>query len=312
MTLKKTSLSRRAALVGGASLPLAATLAPTLASAGGHGETPARSDTHRRFTLGAFEVTVVLAGTRTVTDDPQGTFGMNVDSDTFAAASAEHFIPADRFQAFFNPTVVKTGSETILFDTGLGGEAIAGVLATAGFSSDDIDTVVLTHMHGDHIGGLMTEGAPTFANARYVAGEAEYAYWTGQENERVAGNVTPLAEKTEFVGDGHSVASGVTSMAAFGHTPGHMVYMLDSEGEQLLITADLANHHVWSLAYPDWEVRFDIEKDAAAAARRRVLGMLAADRIPFIGYHMPFPGVGFVDTRGDGFHFVPETYQLTV
>ena len=289
---------------------MAAGVAPTLASAGGHGDTPARSETHRRFNLGGFEVTVVLAGTRTVTDDPQGTFGMNVDKDTFTAVSEQNFIPADKTQFFFNPTVVNTGSDMILFDTGLNGEAITGVLATAGIAAEDIDTVVLTHMHGDHIGGLMTEGNPTFPNARYVAGAAEYEYWAAQENERVAGNVTPLAEKTEFVGDGFSVASGVTGMAAFGHTPGHMVYMIESEGKQLLLTADLANHYVWSLAYPDWEVRFDIDKEAAAVTRRRVLDMLATDRIPFIGYHMPFPGVGFVDTRDDGFRYVPETYQL--
>ena len=101
-------------------------------------------------------------------------------------------------------------------------------------------------------------------------------------------------------------------MMLIGMWMGHMVYMIESEGKSLLITADLANHHVWSLAYPDWEVRFDIDKEAAAAARRNILGMIAADRIPFVGYHMPFPGIGYVDTRNDGFHYVPETYQLSL
>ncbi|MEM9970254.1 MAG: MBL fold metallo-hydrolase, partial [Pseudomonadota bacterium] len=99
-------------------------------------------------------------------------------------------------------------------------------------------------------------------------------------------------------------------MAAFGHTPGHMTYMLDSGGKQVLLMADMANHYVWSLAYPDWEVRFDMDKEAAAATRRRVLGMVAADRIPIIGYHMPFPALGYVDTREDGFRYVPVSYQL--
>ena len=89
-----------------------------------------------------------------------------------------------------------------------------------------------------------------------------------------------------------------------------MAYRLESGGKQLLLMADMANHHVWSLAYPDWEVRFDMDKEAAAATRRRVLDMVATDRIPLIGYHMPFPGMGFVETRGDGFHYVPHSYQL--
>ena len=78
-----------------------------------------------------------------------------------------------------------------------------------------------------------------------------------------------------------------------------------------MIMADTANHYVWSLAYPDWEVRFDADKAAAAATRRRLLDMLATDRIPMTGYHMPFPGTGYVDTRADGrFHYVPTSYQF--
>jgi len=76
-----------------------------------------------------------------------------------------------------------------------------------------------------------------------------------------------------------------------------------------VLIADTANHYVWSLAYPDWEVRFDRDKAAAAATRRRVLDMLATDRVPFVGYHMPFPAVGFVETREDGFRYVPHSYQ---
>jgi len=89
-----------------------------------------------------------------------------------------------------------------------------------------------------------------------------------------------------------------------------MVYRLESAGSQLLLMADLANHYVWTMAYPDWEVRFDADKAAAAQSRRRVLGMAAAERMPVIGYHMPFPGMGYIDTRGDGFHYVPVSYQM--
>jgi glyoxylase-like metal-dependent hydrolase (beta-lactamase superfamily II) len=110
--------------------------------------------------------------------------------------------------------------------------------------------------------------------------------------------------------DGASGFAGHTAMAAFGHTPGHMVHMIESEGEALLIAADFANHYVWSLAYPDWEVKFDMDKPAAATTRRKILGMLAADKLPFVGYHMPWPGTGYVETDGDGFRYVPTSYQL--
>tara|TARA_R100000988_G_C3875621_1_gene105885 strand:- start:277 stop:552 length:276 start_codon:yes stop_codon:yes gene_type:complete len=89
-----------------------------------------------------------------------------------------------------------------------------------------------------------------------------------------------------------------------------MGYHIESDGARLVLFADLANHPVWSLAHPDWEVRFDMDKEAAAASRREVLDMIATDRIPAIGYHMPFPALGFVDRAGDGFAWVPESGQL--
>ncbi|MEL6517564.1 MAG: MBL fold metallo-hydrolase [Pseudomonadota bacterium] len=308
-----STFSRRAALTAGASLPFAAAFlsgaAPAQAAAPMLG---ASSQMFNRFTLGSFEVTALLAGTRTVTDDPQGIFGMNVDADTFQAVSEQNFIPSDKAQFYFTPTVVNTGSELVLFDTGLNGAGITGALAAAGYTPDQIDVVVITHMHGDHIGGLLTDGTATFPNARYFTGQVEFDAWASQGNERFEGNVRPLAEQFTFIGDGGTIASGITGMAAFGHTPGHMVYMIESDGAQLVLIADLANHFVWSLAYPDWEVRFDMDKAAAAASRRQVLDMLATDKIPMIGYHMPFPAMGFVDTRDDGFRYVPVTYQMIV
>ena len=97
---------------------------------------------------------------------------------------------------------------------------------------------------------------------------------------------------------------------AAGHTPGHMIFMLESDGQRMAIAADTANHYVFSLAHPDWEVLFDLDKATAAVTRRKVFGMLAADRVPFIGYHMPFPGLGYVEARGSGFHYVPVSYQM--
>ncbi|MEM6637546.1 MAG: MBL fold metallo-hydrolase [Pseudomonadota bacterium] len=300
-------ISRRAALAAGAAAPIAAALGgrPALAAADMLGAT---SQTFSRFTLGNFEVTTLLGGTRSV-ENPQSIFGMNVDAATFAQVSEENFIPSDKTQFFFTPTIVNTGSELILFDTGFAPAGIRGQVEAAGYSADQVDTVVITHMHGDHISGLIDESGPAFPGAKLITGALEDNHWSGTESEGYANKIRPLRDQFTFIDDGGSVASGVTAMGAFGHTPGHMTYMIESGGEQVLLCADLANHYVWSLGYPDWEVRFDMDKAAAAATRRRVLGMLAAERIPFIGYHMPFPALGYVAPRDDGFTYVPASYQ---
>ena len=302
-------ISRRSALLGAATLPFASAIgSTTLAGAPMLGATPPK---FMRVKLGGFEVTNMLVGSRTV-EEPQKIFGMNVDTDAFAAASSAAGLPTNAAQFFFHPPIVNTGSELILFDTGLNGEGTSAALTAAGYSADQVDIVVLTHMHGDHIGGLLTDDAPTFPNARYVTGRVEYDAWAAAEDERFNANVKPFAEKMSFIEDGGSVASGVTAMAAFGHTAGHMIYMLASEGQQMLLGADFANHYVWSLAHPDWEVRFDRDKTAAAATRVRILDMLSTDKIPFSGYHMPFPAFGYVDKHADGYSYVPHTYQLLI
>ena len=305
------ALTRRTLLASAAAAPLVplATQAP----AGGHAAAPTQKA--RTFTVGDFAVTTLLAGTGQ-RDEPQGTFGMNVSAEEFARVSEENFISADTYQGFFNPVVVQTGSETILFDTGLPGDGVPSALAEVGLRPADITHVVLTHMHPDHIGGMTGDAGEVYTNASYVTGRREYDFWTGQVAvnlifDMMAQKVTPFSEKMRFLDEGGEVRPGITAMGAFGHTPGHMVYMLDSGDAQLLITADMANHHVWSLANPDWEVRFDGDKGAAAGTRRRILTMLAEERIPMVGYHMPFPAAGYVETRGDGFHWVPVTYQMT-
>ncbi|WP_299967776.1 MBL fold metallo-hydrolase [uncultured Roseobacter sp.] len=306
--LSDVKLSRRTALAGAAALPLAAATAhSTRAAAPISG--PAMSPFHR-VKVGGFDVTTLLAGTRAV-EGPHNIFGLNVDADAFAEASAAANIPTDVSQFFFTPTVVNTGSELVLFDTGLSAQGTGAALVAAGYLPDQIDVVVITHMHGDHIGGMTDEdGNLAYPNARYVTGRVEFDAWAAQDNENFKAKIEPFAEQFSFIEDGGAVASGLTAMAAHGHTPGHTVYMVEDDGTQLVLGADFANHYVWSLAHPDWEVKFDMDKPAAAATRRRLLDMLAADKIAFVGYHMPWPGIGYVEKAGDGFAYVPHSYQL--
>jgi len=300
-------LSRRHVLLAGAAAPLVA-VAPreVRAKAGLMG---AATPLYSRFRHGDFDVTTLLAGTRPV-EDPQTIFGLNVSAEEFGSVSEAAFIPTTVAQFFFTPTVVNTGDALVLFDTGLDAAGITAALAGAGYTPDQVDIVVLTHMHGDHIGGLNSDAGETFPNARFVTGAVEHNHWMGAGNEGFDAKVRPLNDRMTFLDDGGAVVPGITAISAHGHTPGHMGYMIESGGKGLVLIADTANHPVWSLAHPDWEVKFDMDKAAAAAARRKVLGMIAADRLPFIGYHMPFPATGFIEAAGDGFRYVPSSYQL--
>ena len=300
------SLSRRAVLASAAALPLAAAAPATRAAAPMMGTGTPRFN---RVRLGGFEVTTLLAATSS-RPDPQSIFGLNASAEDFSAVSAAANLPVDAVQFFFTPTVVNTGTALILFDTGLSPEGITGALGAAGYTPDQVDHVVITHMHGDHIGGLMSGDTPTFPNADYTTTATEFDAWAAMDNQTFDTKMRPLAERTAMIGDGATIAPGITAMAAPGHTPGHTAYRIESAGKQLLLAADFANHYVWSLAHPDWEVKFDMDKAQAATTRKRLLAMLASERIPFVGYHMPWPGIGYVEETGAGYRYQPMSYQL--
>lgn len=288
-----------AGLLGGGAVPAQA----ALPLQGGH------LPLFQRFRLGSLEVTVLLAGSM-AGGNPFEIFGLNAAPEARAKAAADAFLPTDTTRSFMLPVLVNTGRELVLFDTGMTAEGITAALAAAGITPDLIDIVVLTHMHGDHIGGLSHESGVTFPNARYVTGEIEYTHWAAAGNETFDAKVRPLEDRMTRLADGAEVVPGITALLAAGHTPGHMIYHLESEGQRLILIADLTNHYAFSLPYPDWEVTYDADKAAAAASRKKVLGMIADERLPFIGYHMPFPGLGYVERNGEGFRYIPHSYQL--
>ena len=313
-----TEFTRRTTLAAfGAALAAPALIrtTPTLAKAKMLG---AARPTHFRFPLGDFEVTTIFDGSVTL-GGPHPIFGENVDAKEVAAFAEANNLPSDTMEIGFTVTLVNTGSELVLFDTGNDGtqRPSAGKLRArmeeAGYSPEDVDVVVLTHFHGDHIGGMMVDGKPAFPNARYVTSAKEYDHWVKADHALTKKNVVPFAEKMTFIKDGESVVSGIDAVSANGHTPGHTVFHVESSEKRVLITGDTANHFVASLERPDWHVRFDMDKEGAVAARKKVFGMLAADGIPFIGYHMPYPAVGYVQNNGSGgFRYSAASYQLFV
>ncbi len=320
-------LDRRALMTGAAVTGAALTVgAPGGAVAAAPKQGLSRPSIYR-FGLGDFEVTSILDGAIQL-DGPYPIFGQNVSREEVAALAVANFLPPDRMEIPFTVTVVNTGAQVILFDSGNGARRrpnagrLRELLTGAGIMPEQVDIVALTHFHGDHIGGLMEDGSPAFPNATYVIGDKEYNYWSDEDllsSESMKGraqlvhaNVVPFAPKTRFIKGGDAVAGGIEAVTSHGHTPGHTSYHLESQGRRLLILGDVSNHYVMSLQRPDWHVRFDMDKEMAVAARRQVLGMIAADRIPFIGYHMPPPAVGYLETKGVGFRFVPVGYQLNL
>lgn len=272
-----------------------------------------------RFQLGGFEVTNLLDGFNPGRAT-HPTFAGNLPAETVHAHARANGVAPDKYEHVYVNTLVNTGKERVLFDTGNGQGRdvnmgkLPELLVQAGTSPEQIDVVVLTHGHPDHINGLMTDGRPTFPNARYIFGEVEFEFWKKGENvreerkanrERFVQVAVPLADKATFVKKEGEVVSGIRAIPTFGHSPGHMSYHVESEGQRLLIWADVSNNSIFSVQRPDWYGSFDDDKDAAVATRKRVFDMVATENLPVVGYHMPFPALGFVERAGAGYRWLP-------
>jgi len=287
-----------------------------------------------RFKLGGFEVATVLDA-KAIRDGLHPHYGGNVSAEEVQSLARANNIDTQRFEHPNIPTLVNTGKQLILFDTGNGalpreyeqlskrlppGQAAAR-LAAVGYRPEDIDVIVITHGHPDHIGGLTEGGKPVFPNARYVFGSAEFDFWKRGENVREARKFNrelfmkicvPLADRSIFIKPGDEVVSGITAVDAAGHSPGLLAFHIESAGKRLMITADTFTQYVMAVQRPDWHFEMDDEKEKAVASRKRILDTLATDKLMFASFHMPFPGIGYVEKSSGGYRWVPHSYQLNL
>lgn len=293
-----------------------ATAAPSGAAAAA---TPATSEGFLRIRFGAKTIIGLADGHA---ERPVEAFVRNVSDDQVRQALGAAGLPTDKVRITFTAALLEADGQRILFDGGNGefgaptsGRLLAS-LAKAGVQPDQIDHVIVSHFHGDHINGLRTRaGELTFPKARIHVPAVEWAFWMDEDRQASApeamkgafGNVRrvfgPIGDKVHRFYSGSEVVAGVRSVAAFGHTPGHTIFTVEDGNQTWAYLADLTNIPALFARHPDWAVVFDMDPDAARRVRRQVFQQAADETWLVSGYHFPTPGIGQITRRGDGFEF---------
>ena len=318
-------MTRRRALMGAAAAALATagtlpTTAPSLGAAPPAGKQAPGVYRHK---LGDLEITQIADGS--VTFPLQDGFVTNTDKAAVNTALEAAFLPRDQITIIFNPMVVNTGSKLVLIDTGYGavGPKTAGQLVTnmgaAGIDPKAIDIVVISHLHPDHINGLVgADNALAFPNAEIKMPTKEVAYWMDDGNmsrapagrladyfknvRRVMGVVS--SKVTHYEWD-KEVAPGITAFPTVGHTPGHTSFVIASGSARLLVQSDVTNHPALFVRNPGWSAVFDLDGPQAIETRRKFYDMAVAEKSLIAGFHYPFPSLGHVEKDGTNYRLIP-------
>ena len=304
--------------------PVAGSAQTVVATTGQTSQAPG----YYRVHIGRLTVTVLTDGAASVPYDKllHGRSSQEIVR-TFASTGETPERPTS-----INAFLIDTGDRRILIDAGAG--ALFGAccgrlpetLAAAGYRPDQIDAVLLTHVHGDHSGGLLRNGERTFPNAELYLAKAELDYWMS-DAERARAKPSHQKMFTEgrtalapYIAAGRihnftgrtTLFPGITAVPAPGHTPGHSFYELESEGRRLLVIGDTIHAAEIQLQNPSVTVDYDVDPAAAAAQRKLVLAQLAQSHELAAGDHLSFPGLGHVVRAGSGFAFVPLPYDTVV
>lgn len=275
-----------------------------------------------RFNLGDFRITVLSDGGVTF---PPATFAANVpEAEANAWFEANHLPPS----LSVNVLLVEHGERKILLDTGSGDFVMSGdytgatgklrsTLDFLGVQPEAINDVILTHFHPDHIAGVSLDGEAVFSNAQYYFPQIDLDFITSDVQieallpfiQMATSKLQPLMDNDQLVvfKDEDEIVPGIQAVPAHGHTLGHVALKLESNGQQLLNVVDLAIHAGASLEHPEWHMAFDMLPDEAVESRRRLLGQAADEGSLVMGYHFPFPGVGYIvraGEDGEGFRFL--------
>jgi glyoxylase-like metal-dependent hydrolase (beta-lactamase superfamily II) len=254
------------------------------------------------FKLGALELVVLRDGALAVPNNGS-VFGRNASPAAVAKVLDEASALTDNIRLDIDGLLIRMPGHVVLIDTGFG-PAGHGVLreslARARVSADDITDVLITHSHTDHVGGLVdADGRSVFPKATIRMSANEWAFMQRQtDTGLLAAAIRPQVETFE---PGRPIVPGITPLALYGHTPGHVVYEIASQGQKLRDIGDTAHSSIISLAKPDWTIQFDTDKAAGARQRRHELQRLAATHELIFAPHFPFPGMGRIEQTGDGF-----------
>jgi glyoxylase-like metal-dependent hydrolase (beta-lactamase superfamily II) len=272
-----------------------------------------------RFKIGDIDCVAVLDSIRPY---PVRSLLSNAPGPALRQALEAHNIRSEEIDVPYICLAARTAEGWTLVDTGLGADEedpsygrLLVNLKEAGIQPEEVGTVILTHGHGDHIGGTSDdESRPIYPNARYVMHRDEWDFWTSEENLRGMGSpeailyirarLTDLQDRFDLIEGESEIAPGIRAVPAVGHTPGHLVVSIASRGESLLYISDLVAHPI-QVERPDWAMVFDRAPERAAETRRRVLEAAAAEGTLVHAFHFPFPGLGHIVREGEGLRWRP-------
>lgn len=257
------------------------------------------------YKLGGLKL-YALSDARFVLPNDGSVFGLEHGPAVVAGVLKGAHAPTDVITLSVDALLVDDGGRLTLIDTGLGVPALSALtesLKKAGHTPADISDILITHPHPDHIGGLVSDGKPAFPAAKVHFSEADWAFLRSQSDQ--AALVTAIAPQVTTFAPGASLSAHIASQAIPGHTPGHVGYRIEDGAHKLLVIGDAAHSAILSLAKPDWTMGFDGDQAEARQSRHALLSELAQSHTVIFAPHFPYPGIGRIEARGDGFVWVP-------